>query len=133
MATRQPSGFAVGWIAFAGIMMVLGGGWWIIAGLVAIFSGGFYVVTQGGWLLQFDVTTWGWVQLGFGILLLAAGFGVFSGAVWARVVGVILAGLAALAAFGWLPYYPIWAIILITISAVIIWALTAHGRDVTEV
>ncbi|MHB1414192.1 MAG: DUF7144 family membrane protein [Chloroflexota bacterium] len=133
MATRQPSGFAVGWIAFAGIMMILSGGWWIIAGLVAIFNSGFYVVTQQGYFLQFDVTTWGWIQLGFGIVLVAAGFGVFSGALWARVVGVILAGLAALAAFAWLPYYPIWAFILIAISVIVIWALAAHGRDVAEV
>jgi hypothetical protein len=45
---------------------------------------------------------------------------------------VILAALASLAAFAWLPYYPIWAIIFIAVSVAVIWALTVHGRDITE-
>jgi hypothetical protein len=125
---EQPSGWAIGWTAFAGIMMVLGGGWWIIAGIVALANNEFYVATPE-YLFQFDVTTWGWTHLILGIVVLAAGLGVFSGAVWARTVGVIVSVVAAFIAFAWLPWYPIWAIIFIAISVAVIWALTAHGRD----
>ena len=128
---KQPSGWAIGWTAFAGIIMVMAGGWWMISGLVALFNSEFYVVTQK-WILQFDVTTWGWVHLIIGLLVLLAGIGLFSGKVWARVVGVIIAVFMGLASFAWLPYYPVWAILYIAASVAIIWALTVHGRDITE-
>jgi hypothetical protein len=132
MSEKQPSGWAVGWTAFAGILMIMMGFWWIISGFVALLDSEFYVVTQR-WILQFDVSTWGWIHLVLGIVILASGCGLFLGAVWARIVGVILAVVAGLLAFAWLPYYPIWAIIFIVISVVVIWALTVHGRDITEV
>ena len=131
MSEKQPSGWAVGWTAFAGILMIMMGFWWIISGFVALLDSEFYVVTQR-WILQFDVSTWGWIHLILGIVILASGCGLFLGAVWARIVGVILDVLAGLLAFAWLPYYPIWAILFIAISVAVIWALTVHGRDITE-
>ena len=125
----QPSGGAVGLTALAGILMFMLGGWWIIAGLVAIVNDDFYVVTQE-WIFEFSTTTWGWTHLILGIVVLFAGIGVFSGMVWARTVGVILAGISGLVAFAWLPYYPVWAILFVTLSVFTIWALTVHGRDI---
>jgi hypothetical protein len=61
-----------------------------------------------------------------------AGFFLFRGAVWARTVGVILASISALVSFAWLPYYPFWAIAIIALDVFVIWALTAHGRDITQ-
>ena len=116
---------------FAGIMMMVLGGWWIIAGLVALFNSEFYVVTRE-YIFQFDVTTWGWIHLLLGIVILLAGFYLFTGAVWARTVGVIVAVLWALVAFAWMPWYPIWAIAFLAVSIFVIWALTAHGRDIVE-
>ncbi len=130
MSSKQPSGWAIGWTVFAGIMMVMMGGWWIFAGLVGLLNDEFYVVTRE-WIFEVDVTTWGWVHLGIGIVVLLAGLFVFTGALWARIVGMTIAVLAGLAAFVWLPYYPVWAIIFIIISVVVIWALAAQGRDVT--
>ncbi len=126
----QPSGGAVGLTALAGILMFMLGGWWIIAGLVAIVNDDFYVVTQE-WIFEFSTTTWGWTHLILGIVVLFAGIGVFGGAVWARTVGVILAGISGLVAFAWLPYSPVWAILIVTLSVFTIWALTVHGRDIT--
>ena len=128
---REPSGWAVGWTAFAGIMMVLMGGWWIISGLVAIVNDEFFVVGED-YIFKFDATTWGWIHLILGIIILISGFGLFTANVWARTVGVIVAVFAALAGFAWLPWYPVWAIIFIAVSVAIIWALTAHGHDITE-
>ena len=132
MTERQPSGWAIGWTAFAGILMIMMGFWWIISGFVALLDSEFYVVTLR-WIFQFDISTWGWIHLILGIVILASGCGLFLGAVWARIVGVILTVVAGLLAFAWLPYYPIWAIIFIAISVAVIWALTVHGRDITEV
>jgi hypothetical protein len=127
---REPSGWAIGWTWFAGLMMVMIGFWHAIAGLTAIIDDEFYTRTPN-YLLKFDVSTWGWIHLLLGILILLAGFALFSGAVWARSLGVILAVVSAIAAFGWLPYYPVWGIIIIVVAVAVIWSLTVHGRDVT--
>lgn len=129
---EQPSGWAVGSIVFAAVTMIMMGVWWIFAGLVAIIDDNFYVVTQE-WIYKIDTTTWGWIHLGLGIVITLAGFGLFSGATWARIVGIVLAIAAGLIAFAWLPYYPIWALLLIAISVLVIWALTVHGRAMTKV
>ena len=127
----QASGWAVGWTAFAGIMMVIGGIWWVIIGIIALINDNFYVVTEE-YIFQFNVTTWGWIHLLFGILVSLAGIYLFTGAVWARIVGVAVAIVWMIVAFAWLPYAPVWAIALLAIAVFIIWALTVHGRDIAE-
>jgi hypothetical protein len=111
-------------------MMMLMGGWWIVTGLVAIVDDGFYVAA-GDWIFKFNVSAWGWIHLILGIVILAAAFGLLTGALWARIIGVILAVLAGFAAFAWLPWYPVWAILLVAASIAVVWALTAHGEDIT--
>jgi hypothetical protein len=127
---REPSGWAIGWTWFAGLMMVMAGFWHAIAGLTAIIDDEFFVPTQN-YILKFDVSTWGWIHLLVGIVIVLAGFALFRGAVWARTLGVIMALVSGLAAFAWLPYYPIWGIIIIIAAVAVIWSLTVHGRDVT--
>jgi len=129
--TNDPSysNWAVGWAGFAGVMLIMIGIFDAIQGLVALFNDEFFVVTQE-WVFEFDITTWGWIQLILGVVLIASGVGIFSGNVAARTIGVIVAGLAAIVNFAWLPYYPIWSIIVIAICVSVIWALTAHGRDI---
>ena len=129
MSTNKPSGWAIGWTAFAGITMILQGVWWLISGLIAIIDDEFYVITQN-WILEFDTSTWGWIHLIVGIIVLVAGFGLFTAKTWARTVGVIIAVLSAIVAFMWLPYYPVWGVIFIVVSIAIIWALTVHGHDI---
>jgi hypothetical protein len=123
------SSWAVGWAGFAGVMLIIIGVMDVIQGLVALINDDFFVVTQE-FIFEFNVTTWGWIQLILGVVLIASGVGIFSANVLARTVGVIIAGLAAIINFAWLPYYPVWSIIVIAICIAVIWALTAHGRDI---
>jgi hypothetical protein len=104
----------------------------IIAGIAAIAEDEVFV-KGAKWVFQFDVTTWGWIHLVLGILLVLVGAGILTGNLAARIVGVILAGLSAVATFAYLPWYPVWAIVVIAVDVAIIWALTAHGRDVEAV
>jgi len=132
--SEQRSSWAVGWTYFAAFMMVMLGFWHAIAGLSAILKKTLYAPggeLGDGYFLKFNVQTWGWIHLVIGILVVFAGFGLLSGAVWARTVGVIMAFISALAGFAWLPYYPVWGILIVAIAVAVIWALTTHGRDVT--
>jgi hypothetical protein len=126
--SARPSGWAVGWIMFAAIMMLLIGFFHVMAGLVAIVDDTFYVATKE-YVFQFDRTTWGWIHLILGIVVFIAGLSLFKGAIWARTVGVILGVISAVVGFAWLPWYPVWGIVIVVIAVSVIWALTMHGRD----
>ena len=128
--TNEYSPWAVGWATFAGIMLIMVGFFHAMSGLVAIFDDTFYVVGRE-YIFEFDVTAWGWTHLIWGIIVVAAGFGIFSGNVLARTLGVFAAGLSMLVNFAWLPYYPVWSILMIAIAVAVIWALTVHGRDIS--
>jgi hypothetical protein len=130
-AAEATSGWAVGFILFAAIMMIMIGVFQAIAGLVAIFENEFYVATRS-YLFQFDATTWGWIHLIAGVIIAFAGWGLLSGRTWARVVGIILAVLSAIANFAFLPYYPFWALTIIALDVLVIWALAAHGRALRD-
>ena len=123
------SSAAVGWAGFAGVMLIIMGVFDMIQGLVAIVNDEFYVIGID-YVFKFDVTTWGWIHILGGIILILAGAGIFSGNVLARSVGVVMAGLGVIWNFAWLPYYPIWSVIAIAIGVAVIWALTVHGRDI---
>jgi hypothetical protein len=118
----------VGWIFFAGTLLILLGVFNLIEGLVALFNDDYYVPTAQG-LLVFDLTGWGWIHLVTGVLAIAIGVGLFSGAMWARVCGVILVGLNAIAQLAFLSAYPLWAVIVIALDVLVIWALVVHGAE----
>lgn len=125
----EPTGW-VGWILFAGIMLLLIAAFQGIAGLVALFNDKYYVVTKSGLLLSWDYTAWGWVHIGFAVLAAFAGYGVMVGQMWARVFGIAVAFLSALANLAFLGAYPLWSAIMITVDVLIIYALAVHGREV---
>lgn len=119
--TRR-SGAGSGWLVFAAVLMIFGGIMAVFAGIAAIAEDEVFVTTRN-YIFGFDLTSWGWIHLALGVVIALAGFALFGGATWARFVGVVLAGLAMLANFLWLPYAPFWAVVLITISGFVIWAL----------
>lgn len=121
----------VGWIYFAGLMMMLAGIFQAISGLVAIFKDEVFVVGSSS-LLVFDFSQWGWVHLVIGVLLFLASFSVLAGGAFGRVVGSMLAGLSAIANFGFFTAYPLWTIIVISVDILIIYALLVHGGEARE-
>ena len=129
-STNDVSGW-VGWVYFAGFMMVLVGVLQVIAGLVALFKDTVYVVAEENlWLL--DYTSWGWGHLLFGVFMLAAGAAVMSGKMWGRVVGIIFAGLSLIANFGFIPVYPFWSILMVVIDILVLYALIVHGGEAQD-
>jgi hypothetical protein len=122
----------VGWVVFAGIMMVMLGTFHIIDGLIALFKDDYYLVTNGGLAVSVDYTVWGWVHLIAGIIVVGAGVALFAGKTWARVVAVIVAMVSAIVNISFLAAYPIWSTIMIAVDFLVIWALTVHGGELRE-
>ncbi len=127
---NTPTGW-VGWSYFAGFMMMILGGMQAIAGLVAIFKDSFYVVTQSH-LLLLDYKQWGWFALILGIIVFFAGLELFRGALWARIVAIILVGMSLLANMAFVDAYPIWSIMIMIVDVLIIYALLVHGHELKQ-
>jgi len=127
----RSAAWAVGAYMFAGIMLVMIGMFQIIDGLVAIFNDTFYTKLGDYWL-KFDVTTWGWIHLVMGIVMVAAGYGLLAGQTWGRIVAIVVAVIGAIENFAFIPYYPFWSILIIAMCIWVVWSLTMHGREIAE-
>ncbi|GGV86559.1 hypothetical protein GCM10015535_34900 [Streptomyces gelaticus] len=124
--------FRIGWTAFAAVLMIFGGAMAIFEGIAAITKSSVFIATRD-YVFRFNLTGWGWIHLILGIVIVLSGCALLTGAAWARVVGIVLAGLGALANFLWLPYYPLWSVVLIAINVFIIWALCANPQPEAKV
>jgi hypothetical protein len=129
---QQPpvSGWAVAGITFAACMLTMIGVFQIIAGLTAIFDDQFFVVARN-YTFDIDTTAWGWLHLILGVLLVITAFGLFARSAWAGVAAIMLAMLSAVLNFFFIPYYPVWSIVVIALDVWVIWALTRPGAVTT--
>ena len=131
-AANEVTGW-VGWIVFAATMMVIMGGLHIFQGLVALFNDDYYLVGKNGLTVHIDYTAWGWTHLIAGVVIAAAGLGLYTGRMVARVIGVIVACLSLLINFAFIAAYPFWSTIVIAVDIFVIYALTVHGKEMKEV
>ena len=119
-----------GWIGFAGLMMMIIGAIDFFEGLIAVIRKEYYAFTPQG-LIVFNVTTWGWLAMIFGIVLFLVGIGLTGGAGWARWVGIILIAVNLLGQLGWLgnSATPVWTLTVIALQIIVLFALTARWQD----
>jgi hypothetical protein len=127
----QPSGW-VGMVVFGGLMMIVAGTFHAMAGLVGLFNDSYWLVPSSDLVITVDYTTWGFVHLVLGVLAIAAGAGILAGQAWARVTGVVLAVISALVNIAFLAAFPLWAMLIIALDVLVIYALIAHGKEVTN-
>src|SRR5262245_20650090 len=128
MSNGTKQAWAMGGMIFAATMMMIIGIFQIFQGIAAIARDNFFVITPN-YLYNVDTTTWGWIHLGIGVLALVAGFFLFSGATWAKVVAIAMAVVSAIANFFFLPYYPLWSLVLIALDIFVICAIAAAKVD----
>jgi hypothetical protein len=125
----KESPWANGLTVFAAVIMVIAGFWQALAGIAALVHDNVYVTTPQ-YIYSLDLTGWGWIHLLLGILVVCAGVAVFVGQMWARVIGILLAGLSLIANFLFIPHYPIWSLTIIALDVAVIWALATYRREV---
>ena len=126
--SREPemSQWAVGGMVFAATILTLAGLFQILAGLVAIIDDDFYVVAPN-YTFDLDVSAWGWIHLAIGAALVATALGLYARQVWAGVTAIFIAMLSALVNFFFIPYYPVWSLLVIGLVVWVIWSLTRPG------
>jgi hypothetical protein len=117
-----------GGATFAATVMVIGGVFGLLEGIALVARGTFYVQPANYWVST-GAATWGWAHIIISLVVLAAGFGVMSGAGWARWLGIIFVSIQALLNFLFIPVQPFWGITLIVIDVWIIHALFVHRRE----
>lgn len=120
----------VGWIAFAGVIMVMLGMFHVIEGIIALAQDEYFKASPSRLVLNIDYTAWGWIHLVGGAVVVVAGVGVFAGQVWARAVGTVVAVLSAVVNLAFLSAYPLWSTLMIALAVVVIMALTVHGSEI---
>jgi hypothetical protein len=118
----------MGFVVFAGAMMIMGGIFQFIQGLAAVIQDDFFVLTRN-FAFDLDVTTWGWVHMVTGAVVVLAGFYVFTGNLAARMVGITIAILSGIINFFFIPYYPVWSLLIIAIDIGVVWALATYDTS----
>lgn len=120
--------WAVGGLALAAFLMIMLGLWQVFVGIAAIADDEFFVAAPN---YTYDLNTagWGWIHLILGVVTVAAAIGLFSAATWARVLGILLAILVAINNFLFLPYHPLWSIVIIALAVFVIWSLATTSRQ----
>ena len=126
MATNDSWG--AGWIAFAGIILVIVGAIDVIWGFLAILEDEYVKATPQG-LAIIDVTGWGWLTLLWGCLLVLAGIALVGGAGWARWFAIVGASIGAIGQMAYMANYPqaypLWNITVLALQIIVIYALVA--------
>ncbi|CAM3376531.1 hypothetical protein [Stackebrandtia soli] len=120
--TRQA--WALGGTMFGATMMLVMGVYQVVVG-IALISNDSLFVAGPGYTYTMDTTVWGWLHLGIGALAVLTGLFLFTGAMWARAIGIALAAIVAVANFVFLPYYPLWSMVIIAMSIFVIWSLAS--------
>jgi hypothetical protein len=118
----RKAAWASGGSFFAGVFLLISGATDILQGIVTINRDAF-LNGVSGYAYSFNLTSWGWIHVGLGILVALTGMAILGGVRGARLVGIGLAALNLVAQFMYLPYQPVWSVVGMAISAFVIWAL----------
>ena len=123
-------GSMAGWIGFAGIVMLIVGFIDFFQGLIALFKDDYFVVTPAGFLAV-NLTSWGWIMVVWGVLLVLAGLALSAGAGWARWFTIIVVAINFFAQLGFLgnSQYPLWALTALALNVVVLYALTVRWNE----
>jgi len=125
--TNNESGW-MGWIGFAAIMLALIGIFHMIMGFVALFQEDVYTVTTNAvWV--FDYSQWGWIHIVGGLLAFLAAGSLVQGNMYGRVVAVLVAMASVVANMAFVPIYPIWSLMMVTVGVLVLWAVVVHGEE----
>ncbi|HEX4521824.1 MAG TPA: hypothetical protein VH063_19780 [Gaiellaceae bacterium] len=123
-----------GWIGFTGCLVLVIGVANFIEGLIAVIRGSYYVLTPSQ-VIVFDVKTWGWIMILWGIIVALAGLALLAGQGWARWFTIFVGFLTFFTQLGFLgaAQYPLWALTILTLTVIMLYGLLVHWNDAETV
>ncbi|MFJ9244513.1 hypothetical protein [Streptomyces sp. NPDC101776] len=127
-APPSGGGLAAGGAVFAGVLMLMNGVIAVLQGISAIAKDDVYT-RVGDYIYSINLTGWGVILICLGAVGMITGWGILSGMSWARVCGIVLASLSAILQFMFLPYAPIWSVLMIAVDVFVIWALAVYTPE----
>jgi hypothetical protein len=127
-ASAKERANARGWAVFAAVMLLVIGGLDALWGLAAILNNE-VVVVGGHGVIVADISTWGWVTLIFGLLVVLTGLGLLAQNEAARWAAIFLIAVGVVLQLAWFPAAPLWTLLIIALSIVVIYQLTAHWAE----
>ena len=122
-ASSKEMVWADGGTIFAAVLLTTVGVFQALEGISAIAKDDVFVNTPD-YVFNIDLTAWGWVHLLLGVVAVVVGLSILYGQGWAMIAGIVIAMVSALANFMFMPYYPLWALVLIAFDLFIIWSLS---------
>ena len=120
-------GFALGVTMIAAILLLVAGVVSLFQGIAALGNDAIFVGVE--YTYAMSLNGWGWIHIILGVIGIIVAFGMFTGATWARVCAIIIASLSIIANFLWIPQYPLWAILIIVLDIIVIWAVATWDSD----
>jgi hypothetical protein len=122
-----------GWIVFAAWLLLIIGGLDFFEGLIAVIRKNYYVVTSSQ-VIVFNVTTWGWLTMLWGIVLILVGLALFAGSGWGRWVAIILVSLNFLEQLAFLgnSSYTLWTLTVLALNFIVLYALIVRWNGSEE-
>jgi hypothetical protein len=120
-----------GWVSFAGWLMLIVGALDAFEGLIAVIRGKYYVLSANQ-IIIFDLRTWGWITLIWGIVVAIAGWSLLSRASWARWFAIVVGSLNLIGQLGFVgsAQYPLWALTIVALTVVVLYALIVRWDEV---
>jgi hypothetical protein len=115
--------WADGGTIFAAVVLTTVGVFQALEGLSAISKDDVFV-SATNYVFDIDLTAWGWLHLLLGALAVAIGVCMLLGQGWALIAGIVVAMLSALTNFMFIPYYPVWALVVIALDLFVIWSIS---------
>jgi hypothetical protein len=116
----------LGWVTFAGVMILIAGILNVIYGIAAIDSSSFFT-DQGRFVIFTDLNTWGWFILLVGIAQCFAAFSIWNRNPYGRIIGVASAAISALIILFTVNAYPFAAFMLFIVDMLVIYGLVVYG------
>ena len=123
--SARPTDGPSGWVSFAAVILFMAGSLGFLYGLGAVLNDE-VITVQGRGVIVWDFTTWGWVHMSVGVIMILTSAGLLMGREWGRVMGVIFATLNAIGQVGLITAFPLWSILLIALDVIVIYQLTAR-------
>lgn len=112
------------WAAFAAVLFLILGVFNVINGLAALAADDYFRADE---LLFGDLSMWAVFYLVIGAIQLLTSWLIFRGSMVGAILGITLAALNAVLALLSIGAYPIWAVIILALDGLVIYALTVYG------